>query len=340
MNTKNLLKALPIIIGLGLFISCGQKKEEAVVQTEAVVKVKTATASTRMVDEKVTYTATVKAEVSNNIIPALGGRIENIFVEVGQKVSKGQPLAQMEPHNLDQQKAQVENARRDYERYNELLKVGGIAQQQVDQAKMQLDILESSIDKIKTNTLLRSPINGVVTKRNYDKGDVFGQEPILVVEQLNPVKAIINVSESYFPMVKVGMPVDITVDIYGDEVFSGKIALIEPVIDPVTHTFAVEVAINNKNGKIAPGMYSRVTLNFGAKEQVIIPDIAVVKQSGSNDRYVYIVDGDKARYNKVLLGKRLEENVVILSGVANGEVVVTAGQTRLIDGSQIEIVNE
>ncbi|MDL2241338.1 efflux RND transporter periplasmic adaptor subunit, partial [Bacteroidales bacterium OttesenSCG-928-L03] len=217
---------------------------------------------------------------------------------------------------------------------------GGIAQQQVDQIKTQIDVLEASIASTKINTVLKSPINGVVTARNYDNGDVYGQNPILIIEQLNPLKAVVNVSESYFPQVKVGMPVDVQVDIYGNEVFNGKVSLITPVIDAATHTFAVEVSVDNRENKIAPGMYSRVTMNFGSNEQVIIPDIAVTKQSGSNDRFVYIVDGNKVRYSKVQIGKRIEENVVILSGVAAGEEVVTAGQTRLIDGKEIEIINE
>lgn len=340
MNTKKLFKALPIIVGFGLLFSCGNKEETNLVEIEKVVKVKTAVATSQMIDETSTYTANVQAEVKNNIVPAMGGRIDKIYVEVGQRVSKGQALVQMEAHNFQQQRVQLENLRKDYERYNELLKVGGIAQQQVDQLKTQLEVLESAIDNIRTNTTLKSPISGVVTARNYDNGDVFGQLPILVVQQLNPLKAIVNVSERYYPIVKVGMPVDVQVDVYGEELFSGKIALIYPTIDPSTHTFSVEVAIDNKSNKIAPGMYSRVTLNFGSKEQVVIPDIAVVKQAGSNDRYVFVAEGNKVRYSKVLLGQRMGEDVVILSGISPGEQVVTAGQSRLIDGKEIEIINE
>lgn len=340
MNARNLIKVLPIILGIVLLASCSNKEKEEQQVENPAIKVKTVAASTRMVDETTTYTASIQSDVKNQIVPAMGGRIEKIFVEVGQRVSKGQALVQMEANNLQQQTAQLNNLQKDYDRYCELLKVGGIAQQQVDQAKTQLDVLKTSVANIKRNTILRSPINGVVTARNYDGGDVFTQLPVLTVEQLNPLKAIVNVSEAYFPIVKVGMPVDIQVDIFGDEVFSGKVALVYPTIDAVTHTFSVEVSIDNKGGKIAPGMYSRVTLNFGSNNQVVIPDIAVVKQAGSNDRYVFIVEDGKARYSKVQLGQRMGEDVVILSGVSANDAVVTAGQIRLIDGSEVEIVNE
>lgn len=342
MNTKNFLKVLPFVLGLGLLISCGEKKQETTQKGEenTVVKVKIASATTQVVDETATYTASIQAEVINHITPTMPGRIQKIYVEIGDRVSKGQVLVQMDPSNLDQQTTQLLNLQRDYKRYDELLKVGGIAQQQVDQIKTQIEVLETAIKNLKENTVLRSPINGVVTARNYDDGNVFAQLPILTVQQLNPLKAIVNVSETYFPVLKKGMPVDVEADIYKGEHFDGKITLVYPTIDAVSHTVGVEVAINNRDGKLAPGMYSNVTMNYGSAEQVVIPDIAVVKQAGSNDRYVFIAEDGKVRYSKVLLGQRIGENVVILSGVSNGDMVVTAGQTRLIDGSQVEVVNE
>ncbi|MCC8146112.1 MAG: efflux RND transporter periplasmic adaptor subunit [Bacteroidales bacterium] len=339
MKTKKLLKTLPFILGFGVFVSCGgEKTQENTENVSTAVKVNVTDTRLQPVTEFSTYTANVQSEVINQITPTLPGRIEKIFVEVGDRVSKGQILAQMESSNLDQQTVQLSNLQRDYERYNELLKVGGIAQQQVDQMKTQIDVLETAIGNIQENTTLRSPINGIVTARNYDNGNVFAQLPILTVEQLNPLKAIIYVSESYFSKVKTGMPAEIKLDVYGDEMFTGKVALIYPTIDAATHTFGVEVAIDNKNMKVRPGMYARVTLDFGEHESIVVPDAAVQKQAGSNDRYVYIIENGIARYRKVELGLRLGENYEILSGINPGDVVVTAGQTRLVDGSSVEVL--
>ena len=327
------------MIGLGLLTSCENKKAEEAVKEEPKIKVNTTIAQVQSVDVNLTYTANVQAEVLNKITPATGGRIEKIFVEVGDRVTRNQVLVQMESSNLQQQTVQLANLQKDYKRYDELLKVGGVAQQQVDQVKTQIDILEAAIRNIQENTQLRSPINGVVTERNYDNGDVYAQNPVLTVEQLNPLKAIIYVSESYFTKVKTGMPADIQLDVYGDENFTGKVSLVYPTIDSSTHTFGVEVSVDNKNMKVRPGMYARVTLNFGANDHIVIPDNAVVKQTGSNDRYVYVIENGTAKYRKVELGQRLNENYEILSGIAPGDEVVTAGQTRLIDGSQVEILH-
>jgi len=335
MKAKNLVRLLPLL-SIVILISCGKKQEE--VKEETKVKIYTTVAQLEPVDKTATYTANVRAEVINQITPMMPGRIEKIFVEIGDRVSKGQLLIQMESYSLQQQNTQLTNLEKDYERYNELLKVGGIAQQQVDQIKTQLEVLRTAIKNLEGNTQLLSPISGIVTARNYDNGDVFAQMPILTVQQLNPLKAIINVSESYFTKVKLGMPVNIQLDVYENETFAGKVSLIYPTIDAATHTFGVQVTIPNSDLKVRPGMYGRVTLNFGAEESILVPDVAVQKQSGANDKFVYVVEDGKVRYCKVELGQQLGSNYVILSGVNAGDVIVTAGHSRLIDGTEVEIV--
>ena len=337
MKTKKIIWLLPLL-SIAILFSC--KKKEEVKNEDTKVKVKTAVARMETVDKTATYTANVKADVINQITPAmLSGRIEKIYVEIGNRVGKGQVLVQMESSNLTQQKTQLANLQRDYERYSELLKVGGIAQQQVDQIKTQIDILQTAIKNLQDNTQLRSPINGIVTARNYDNGDVFAQMPILTVQQLNPLKAIVYVAESYFTQVKLGMPVDIRLDVYEDKRFTGKVTLIYPTIDPNTHTFGVQVTIDNKNMMVRPGMFGRITLNLGKVQSIIVPDVAVQKQAGANDKYVYIVENGKAVHRKIELGNHLDTNYEILSGINAGDVVVTAGQARLIDGTEVEVIN-
>jgi RND family efflux transporter MFP subunit len=332
---KKLIPLLPLF-GLAFLLSCDGKKQETAEATK--VKVKTTIAQQQSVDETATYTANVQADVINQITPAMLGRIEKIYVEIGDRVSKGQLLVQMESSSLQQQTTQLANLERDYERYSELLKVGGIAQQTVDQAKTQIDVLKAAMKNVQDNTQLRSPISGVVTARNYDDGDVFAQLPILTVQQMNPLKAIINVSEANFSRVRIGMPVNLRLDVYDGETFTGKVSLIYPIIDAASHTFGVEVSINNSNMKVRPGMFARVTLNLGSKESVVVPDVVVQKQSGSNDKYVFAVENGIARYHKVELGQRLDDRYEILSGLTVGQEVVVAGHARLIDGTEVEII--
>lgn len=234
-------------------------------------KVKIATVNERDVEQVQTFTATVEPEVKNNIAPASPGRIRNIFVEVGATVSKGQRLAQMDAVNLSNSETQIENLRRMYKRVAELFSVGGASQQELDNAKLQLDVAETNLKNLSENTYLHSPINGVVTARNYDVGDMYtGQMALLTVMQINPVKLKINVSESYYSKIKVGMPVEVKVDVFENETFPAKVSLIYPVIDERTRTFAVELKLSNPGSKVRPGMFARVDMNFGTEKHVVV----------------------------------------------------------------------
>jgi RND family efflux transporter MFP subunit len=337
MKTINVLKLLPVL-ALGLLIACSGAQTDQ--DRSDKVKVRTMTVKAEAVKQLSSYTATVKADVINQITPAIPARIERIYVEVGTRVAKDQLLVQMESSSYRQQQVQLENLKKDYERYSELFKVGAVSQQQMDQLKTQIDALSTAVSNLEENTKLKSPITGIVTARNYDNGDVFGGQPILTVQQLNPLKALIYVSESNFTRVKHGMPVDITLPVYGDEQFTGKVSLIYPTVDPSTHTFGVEVSIQNANLRVRPGMYARVTLNFGTENNVVVPDVAVQRQAGADDKYVYLVENNIARYRKIELGQRLGDRYEILSGLKDGDTVVSAGHNRLIDGTEVETVKE
>ena len=189
--------ALLVVAMLG---ACsGGSDKAAAEKVDEKPRVKLAEVSSRPVEQIQEYTATVEAEVKNNIAPSSPVRIDRIFVEVGDRVSKGQKLVSMDAANLKQIKYQLDNQQIEFKRIDELYKVGGASKSEWDAAKMNLDIRETSYKNLLENTSLLSPINGVVTARNYDNGDMYsGGEPVLVVEQITPVKLYINVSEGYF----------------------------------------------------------------------------------------------------------------------------------------------
>ena len=237
------------------------------------------------------YTATVEAEVKNNIAPASPVRIDHIYVEVGDKVSKGQKLVQMDAASLKQLKLQLDNQEIEFRRLDELYKVGGVSKSEWDASKMSLDVKKTSYRNLLENTSLLSPISGIITARNYDNGDMYnGNTPVLVVEQIVPVKLLINISENYFSKIKKGSPVKVKFDVFEGEVFNGKISLIYPTINAATRTFPVELVLDNKDMKVRPGMFARVEVNFGSENHVVVPDLAIVKQAGSGDRYVLVYE--------------------------------------------------
>ncbi|MCD8184273.1 MAG: efflux RND transporter periplasmic adaptor subunit [Bacteroides sp.] len=329
------------LLAVVLLSSCSGGKDKATVEkVDEMPRVKLADVKARPVEQIHEYTATVEAEVKNNIAPSSPVRIDKILVEVGDRVSKGQKLVSMDEADLKQTKFQLDNQQIEFNRMDELYKVGGASKSEWDAAKMDLDVKQTAYNNLLENTSLLSPVNGVVTARNYDNGDMYsGGNPVLTVEQITPVKLLINVSETYFTQVKKGEPVSVKLDVYGDELFEGYISLVYPTVDATSRTFPVEIKLANKDQRVRPGMFARATLNFGTKDNVVVPDLAIVKQSGSGDRYVYVYKDGKVSYNKVQLGRRMGTEYELISGVPDNSQVVIAGQTKLVNGMEVEVEN-
>lgn len=319
--------------------SCGGAEKEAAVEKEAELPVVTVDVAHRIdVPQTKVYTANVEAENLNNIAPASPNRIKQIRVDVGDRVRAGQELVTLDSSTSDQLRINLEQIDREYKRAVQLLEIGAGTQQSVDQLKAQLDAARSQYDNMMENTILRSPITGVVTARNYDPGDMTGQMPVLTVGQLAPVvKVMINISENDMATIREGMPVAITFDAFPGEDFAGKVYRVYPTVDPASRTFATEVRIPNASEKIKPGMFARVTIDLGSQNNVVVPDRAVVKQTGSGNRYVYVLRNGCVSYKKVKLGQRFDTTYELLEGINDGDTVVITGQTRLADGVQVEV---
>ncbi len=342
MKVSNFLISFSLITCVALTACSGEKKEqtETAEEQQQKVKVKIEGVNSQDVDQVSEFTAAVEANVSNNIAPQSPVRIEKLYAEVGDHVKAGQLMAKTDETNLKQAKIQLDNQQLEFNRIDELYKVGGASKSAWDAQKMQLDVNRAAYENLKENAQLVSPINGIVTARNYDNGDMYSNgTPIFVIEQIRPVKLMLNVSESYFTKVKKGNDVIVKLDVYGDQPFQGKVSLVYPTIDAATRTFPVEVKIENTDEKVRPGMFARATMNFGTKNHVVVPDQAIVKQAGSGDRFVYVYKDGKVSYQKVELGRRMGNKYEILSGVEDGDQVVITGQNRLINGMEVEIEN-
>lgn len=330
------LSHLVLLLGASLLFSCGAKTDDTDEVVRPKVKVETAIKSDVMQTNE--YTATIQSDIVNKISPAMPARIRKIHVEVGDRVRKGQTLVTLDRTNLSQSQTQIANLERDLQRYRELYEVGGISKQQIEQLEVQLEVAKSSASNLAENTTLTSPINGVVTQRNYDSGDMPAGMHILQIENFNPVKLIINVSENLYTSITKGMQVAVLMDVYPDEEFSGKIALIHPTINQASHTFPIEVHIQNADSRIRPGMFARVNINLGSKESILVPDASVLKQVGSNDRHVFVVEDGKAVKRVITIGQHLGGYYEVVTGIDAGDKIVVAGASRLTNNQEVEVV--
>ena len=322
--------------------SCGNSSQNtgAASTEEVVPNVEVAKAAVRDVPMEVSYASTIQAWAVNNIMPQQGGRIRKINVEVGDYVTKGQILAEMDRLQLDQLELQVKNDEIEYERLKSLYAEGAVSQSDFETAELGYKVRKSNLDNLRENTILRSPINGFVSARNFDAGDMFGMSaPLFVVQQVLPVKLLVGISESEFTKVKKGDSVKLTVDAIPGREFTGKVERLYPTIDPATHTFKVEVSVANADKALRPGMYARVTVNFGTRRSVIVPDRALVKQEGTGTRFIYVLGADgTVSYLPVTIGRHIGMEYEILSGLEEDATVVVKGQALLRDGVKVNVL--
>lgn len=345
--TRSIINKLLLSIGslgvtLSLF-SCGSTtaKEEQVAEDTTRVVVETSVVAYNIIRQTELFSATIEAKTKNNIAPQMAGRIKSIRTEVGAFVSKGQILAEMDNSQLNQVQVQVADARLAFQRTDELYKIGGVSQAQWEARRSALTIAETNFKNVQENTFLHSPISGIVTARNYDSGDMCSPTaPIFTIQEINPVKLRFNVSERLYSKVTKGMPATLTVDALGNEEFQGKVSLIYPTINPTTHTFPVEIEVNNSKSVLRPGMFARATLDFGEEKKLLVSDRAVVKQGGSGDYYAFTLEGDKAVRAELKIGARHDGFIEVIEGLKEGDVVITEGSQTLRDGVHVRVVNK
>ena len=340
---KTIFRTFIIAGAVVLAASCGNngKKTEtapAVVE-EVAPSVAVAQVFEREVPQMATYTSTVQANVKNNIAPQSGNRIKEIKADIGDFVKKGQVLARMDRIQLQQAELQMKNNEIEYNRLKGLYEVGALSKSDLDAIELAYKVSKTSYENLLENSVLRSPVEGVITARNYDEGDMYTMTaPLFVVEQIVPVKLLVAISESDYSKVHKGDEVEIVADALTGKVFTGKINKIYPTIDPATRTFTVEIVVSNPKKELRPGMFARVTVKFGVNNNVVIPDVAVVKQQGSGERFVYVLNEDgTVTYQKVVLGRRMGTEYEVLEGLSNGATIVTGGQIRLKDGIKVAV---
>jgi len=325
-------------VAVSLLAGCAEKKT-AEAQRDPGVLTKSGEAVTAPVRLTETFTSEIEPYRENDITPAASGvHIDRILVEVGDRVAAGQLLLTLDPTQYRQQLVQLQTVEDDYNRLLPVYEAGGISAQQIQQARAQLEVQREIVANLRKNIEYRSPLSGVVTARNAEAGDLLTGQPVLHVMQIEPLKVVVNISEQYFRNVQVGMPVEMQVDIFPERTFEGRVSLVYPALDPATRTFKVEVKVPNADRTLRPGMYARTVFDMGEKQGVMVPDVAVQKQVGTAERYLYVVKGDSVvERRRVETGRRIGDRVDILSGVEPGERVATTALSKLYDGARVEI---
>jgi len=325
-----------------MLMSCGKKQAETttVVEEERVEQVRTTVLQPREIERVISVSTNLQGYLTQNVAPSVTGKIEHIYCEVGDSKRTGDMLVRMDQTQYKTTKISLANVEIELRRVRELLKSGSATQQQYDQLKAQYDQAVEQLEFLEANTYVKAPFAGVISAKTYEDGELYTGQPIVVLTQINKLKALIAIPETYFPMVKEGMKLTLTSTIYPDKVFPATVEVIYPTIDASSHTFQVKIQIPNDKLLLRPGMYVTTTLGLGKEKAIVAPYQSVEKLVGANDRYVFINDNGRAKRVAVELGQRFDQDIEIISPeITAGVEMVTTGQHKLVDGVKINVVD-
>ena len=335
-----------------------------------VVEVGTVTRAT--IAAELTVVGNLIGDSTVSVAPRAAGRLQDVFVRLGDRVARGQRIAKVEDFELleqikqqeagqdvahatiRQREADLTVAKTSVDRARSLFEKQIMPKQQLDDAEArhlaaqaQLDLARAQaqqskarLDELKinlANTLITSPMNGVISRRLVDPGASVGQNaPVVEVVDISRVRLIANVVEKDLKQLQSGDATQVEVDAFPGETFMGRIARVSPVLDPATRTAPIEVEIPNPAYRLKPGMYARVGITLDTtKDALVVPATALVDLGGR--RGVFQPLSQTAVFRAVQVGTEQGQIVEILGGLSEGDEVITTGAGQLRDGDRIQI---
>ena len=328
------------IYSLAVLALMGCSKQTATTEEEErVEQVRTIVLQPREIEREISVSTNLQGYLTLNVAPSLTGKIEHIFVEVGDRVTKGKALVNMDQTQYKTTKISLTNLEIEKNRIEQLLRTGSATQQQYDQILAQYNSTKEQLDFLQTNTYFKAPFAGVISAKNYEDGELYSGQPILVLTQIDKLKALVAIPESYFPQFKAGMKLTLTSEIYPGQTFPATVEVVYPTVDASSHTFQVKIVIPNGKNLLRPGMYVTTSIGLGKANVIVAPYQAVEKLVGANDRYVFINENGRAKRVAVELGQRFDQEIEIISPeIVPGVELVTTGQHKLVDGVKINVV--
>ncbi len=296
--------------------------------------------------QAITTVGSLRSDESVTIRPEVAGRIAAIAFTEGQRVTRGEVLVRLDATineaEVQQARANLKLARSKYERAVDLAKSNFISGQARDEAENNLRVAEAALAVVEARlakTTIRAPFSGIIGLRGVSVGDYVKEGADLVnLEAIDPLKVDFRLPEVHMREVKSGLPLVVTLDALPGKTFEGRVLAVNPLVDAAGRSIVVRAQVKNSDASLRPGMFARVRLITGdTGEALVVPEQALVPQG--TDQFVFRVVDGKAVRAKVELGQRRTGKVEIRSGVAAGDLVVTAGQVRLRDGVPVAIAN-
>jgi membrane fusion protein (multidrug efflux system) len=278
-----------------------------------------------------------------DIHPEVAGRVTGIFFKEGTRVRKGQLLLRLNDADIRAQIAKLQAQRAlqktTQARQEELLRIGGISQQDFDATVTQIKSIDADIATSQATLAKMSilaPFDGVVGLRNISPGAIISPATIVAsLQQVSPLKMDFTVPDQYRNLMRLGQDVRFSVDGVLDTLY-GKISAVEPAADPTTHTIRTRALVPNQEGKLTAGSFAHVFIPFGSAEMsLLIPSQSIIPTT--RDKKVAVLRQGKVEMQTVKTGDRTEDQVQILDGLRPGDTILTTGLMQVKSGMQVKI---
>lgn len=341
---RNLIALVLILSLLTSGIACSKQtnsvQAEARTPTVAVLKLKK-----EDLVNKTSVVAKIAPSLEVKVVPKTAGKVAGVYADVGQRVSAGEVLVELDSSDLrlqlEKTQIQVEDAKRTAERKKMLYETGAISRNEYELAQSSLATLLTTLKQNESdlnNSIIRSPISGIVASRNVNIGEfVSTSTAAMVVVDIDTVEVTGNLMEDEVNYVKPGQEVDVLVKAVSATPFKGRVTKISPSADPKDKTYPIWVSIKNQDLSLKPGMFAEIVLETKKLTGVFaVPNEAITERNGGQ-KVVFVAEGDKAVERKVKIGLSQDGKTVIVEGLNEGETVIITSVQALKDGMNINV---
>lgn len=327
---------------------------------EPVVPVVTTKVKRGDISSFIYTTGTIFPRQESMISPKTSGRIEKLFVDEGDQVTKGEPLVMLEQEriligvkeaeaSLKEAEAQLKNLEATLKRNQQLFEEGVIDSQRFDDTTTERDLAEARVQRAKAtlekvqqdlkDSVIEAPFDGFIVEKMMNEGEMATTMPpsnIFHIVDTSSIKIECGITEEKRKSIKLGDEVLVTVDAYPDEVFTGKITTVNPKIDPISRTFKIKIELPNPDFRLESGMFARINIiEYESKDALLVPQHVVVEEDES--KKVFVVENSRALGKPVTTGIINGDMVEVTGGLSDGDVVVTEGFYALKDGIKVDV---
>jgi membrane fusion protein (multidrug efflux system) len=343
---RGYLVLVALLVLAGLLSGCGSDGE-ATAQTEVATQERTATVRTVLVEaEKVSDMVVFSADLlplrRATLAAEVPGTVDELRVELGERVRQGQVLARIDTRALRQQAAEAEalftQAQDRFERAEKLFAKRSITKEKQIDAIASRDVAEARLASVRLSlekSEVKAPWTGHVAAKLVEIGDYAAPgQPLIELVAMDKLKVQAPASAADVPYLRVGVPVVVKVDVYPGEAFAGEVVRLGAELDPGTRTLDIEAEIENPELKLRPGLFGRMELQRRELSDALLVPLAAVVDF-ENEKVVYVVEGDRAERRAVKLGPVVGARVVVEEGVERGDRLVVAGQQQVADGQRV-----